>query len=306
MNLVTFNEKMAVVAGREGKERYEAACVAPLFDYTVVRDQVFGAINEELELARQEDRMIEDRDDGIRAMPIRLPFETFRMEMKVQNKATDGKPLSRYEAFVFADVGRVYFRINAANADRRVKEAVFCMEMGGRKVKVTGWRKHALGWIDLYDIDPGKVEMDAPGGQLYAQMLGGLVSFGHDAMSPNTHMASVEPATNGEPRSVQWLKARTHFTFISHGHPANKKGVAKGSRVPSDPDKELFRMAHNRRAHFKTLVHPRYRYARGRRIFVKATWVGPKEWRDEGGKQIYRILEPTDWQPGQPTKGNQL
>jgi hypothetical protein len=59
-----------------------------------------------------------------------------------------------------------------------------------------------------------------------------------------------------------------------------------------DSSAELTRMAHNRRAHQRTLRSERFRYARGKTIWVKATWVGPKEWKDAGGRQIYRILEP--------------
>jgi len=116
------------------------------------------------------------------------------------------------------------------------------------------------------------------------------LSFGLDCMEPNTHMATVHPAD--ERRSVEWVKARTHYTLITHGHPANRKEVQEGERVKGDATGELTRMAHNRRAHYKTLKHERFRFARGKRIFVKATWIGPKEWADEGGKQIYKILEP--------------
>jgi hypothetical protein len=119
-------------------------------------------------------------------------------------------------------------------------------------------------------------------------------AFLHDCMSPNIHVAEVRPAD--EHRSVEWVRARTHYTLITHGHPANRQEVKEGERVQADQQGELTRMAHNRRAHYKTLRHERFRFARGKRIFVKATWVGPKEWRDEGGKQIYRILEPVDAQ----------
>jgi hypothetical protein len=117
-----------------------------------------------------------------------------------------------------------------------------------------------------------------------------MAAFALDAMSPTAHIAQVLPAQPG--RSVQWTQQRTHYTLISHGHPANKPTVKLGQRVADDEQGELSRMAHNRRAHFRTLRHERYRFARGQRVFVRAAWIGPKEWRDEGGRQIYRILEP--------------
>jgi hypothetical protein len=90
---------------------------------------------------------------------------------------------------------------------------------------------------------------------------------------------------------VEWIKARTHYTLITHGHPANRKEVAEGERVAGDEKGELIRMAHSRREHWRTYKHERYRFARGQRQLIQATWVGPKEWQDEGGKQIYHILD---------------
>jgi len=121
-----------------------------------------------------------------------------------------------------------------------------------------------------------------------------VVAFNISANAPNNHIATVAPAQPH--RSVQWVQARTHYTLISHGHPANNRNVQQGSRVAVDQEAELQRMAHNRRAHQRTLRSERFRYARGKTIWVKATWVGAKEWQDAGGKQIYKILEPVDIQ----------
>ena len=124
-------------------------------------------------------------------------------------------------------------------------------------------------------------------------MLATFTSFIMDTMSPSTFLAEVSPS-NGEHRSVEWRKARTHYTLITHGHPANNSQLNNGHlpSVKSDKQGELIRMAHDRRAHKRTLRSSRFTYARGKTIDVRACWVGPKEWRDEGGKQIYRILEP--------------
>jgi hypothetical protein len=122
--------------------------------------------------------------------------------------------------------------------------------------------------------------------------LDSLAAFALDSMCPTAHVAMVKPDTPN--RSVEWTRQRTHYTLIYHGHPASRLKPQNGSvpTVRANPDEELTRMAHARRAHFKTLQHPRYRYKRGQRIFVRAAWVGPKEWRDDGSKQIYKILEP--------------
>src|SRR5262249_24958220 len=127
-------------------------------------------------------------------------------------------------------------------------------------------------------------------GNYFNGLLKSVAAFNISANSRNNHVAEVKPDQSN--RSVEWLKARTHYTLITHGHPANNPDISHGDKVYVDATKELQRMAHNRRAHQRTLRAARFRYARGKTIWVKATWVGPKEWRDEGGKQIYKILEP--------------
>jgi len=126
--------------------------------------------------------------------------------------------------------------------------------------------------------------------QLVNGAIDSLAGFALDSMSPIYHTAMVKPDQPG--RSVEWTQQRTHYVFIAHGHPANRPGLEHGAAVTVDRNGELKRMAHARRAHYKTLRHPRYRFARGKSVYVRATWVGPKEWREKGSKQIYRILEP--------------
>lgn len=126
-------------------------------------------------------------------------------------------------------------------------------------------------------------------------MLKSIAAFNAAAMAPTNHIAEVHPVGDG--RSVEWVKSRTHYTLITHGHPANKPEVKERERVTVNQDEELKRMCGNRRGHWRRYKHQRYTYARGQKRWVKATWCGPKEWMDEGGKQIYKILEPSEWKP---------
>lgn len=128
------------------------------------------------------------------------------------------------------------------------------------------------------------------GDQAITEVLTTLLAFLIDVTKPTNHIVLITP--NKPSKSVQWLKARTHYTLITHGHPANRKSVGEKQRVANDAQGELSRLAHNRRAHWRIYRHERYRFAKGDRRWVKAAWIGPKEWQDEGGKQIYRILEP--------------
>jgi len=287
MNLITFNEHFAAVTAAEGRTRFEKACVAPLFDYPVNRMHVQAAISD---LAKNSGM---DKE-GYAVW--HLPFAIFRAEFTLYNRPGED-PVVRYQAMIMADSARIYFRI----LNRDMKRHLFCLELlsDGHSFSVYQWVERDKKWsLRVGNISPHNLSDDDAYFELYRTLIGAVVAFGTDAMSPTLHMASVEPNEPG--RSVQWVKARTHYTFISHGHPANSTLVGHGARVSDDRHGELTRMAHSRRAHYKTLKHERFRFKRGQQIFVRATWCGPKEWKDAGGKQIYRILDPSDWKPGQP------
>jgi len=128
--------------------------------------------------------------------------------------------------------------------------------------------------------------------QLVSGAIGAIAAFLFDANMPTTHIATVRPNKQG--KSVEWTRARTHYTLIAHGHPANKKDVTEHARVAVNRDEEIKRMSHDRRGHWRTYRHARYIYARGSTRWVRQAWCGPKEWLDGGGKQIYRILDPVD------------
>jgi hypothetical protein len=109
-------------------------------------------------------------------------------------------------------------------------------------------------------------------------------------LRPGNFVARVE---NNKPgKSVVWAKAREHYTIIHRHHEANKKGIPRGALVVSDPNKQLVRIAHSRRAHERVLRSPRFhRDLDGniRKIKIAEQWVGPDEWKDTAG-QTYRII----------------
>jgi len=81
-----------------------------------------------------------------------------------------------------------------------------------------------------------------------------------------------------------------------------KKVEEKRSRLIVVPDRELDRVIrspsvgsdfiekapHRRRAHFRRLLSPRFRLKRGQRVFIKESWIGPKE-ATHGGEH-YEVL----------------
>jgi len=92
-------------------------------------------------------------------------------------------------------------------------------------------------------------------------------------------------------RKVSWRKRRDYYTVLDAAHKANDRKLKHGASV-SLSDKDIERCAHHRRAHWRTLKAEKWGASRGKRVFVRQTWVGPSEWRESN--QVYRItnLEP--------------
>ena len=112
-----------------------------------------------------------------------------------------------------------------------------------------------------------------------------LFSFFASLLNPHLHLATVRPDKQG--KSVEWMRQRTHFVFIHKSHQANRVGFSGKADVC---EKQIQRMAHSRRAHYRVLRHPKYKNKIGQKIHVRSCWVGPKEWQGNSG-QIYRIVE---------------
>lgn len=121
----------------------------------------------------------------------------------------------------------------------------------------------------------------------FMALYGTILLIAYNYLAPHSFMARVTPAKEG--KSVEWLRAREHYTVIHRNHAANSATVKEGATVSDHGN--LQRLAHSRRAHTKLLKHPRYRFKLGQRIFVRASWVGPKEWQDTAG-QTYTIVQP--------------
>lgn len=116
-----------------------------------------------------------------------------------------------------------------------------------------------------------------------------LMGLCYEYTTPSNFMAQVTP--RGAGKSVEWVQAREHYTVIHRHHEANQKGLKEGAVVKADPNKQLKRTAHTRRAHTRLLKAAKWTYMRGQRVKVRATWCGPKEWQDTAG-QTYKILIP--------------
>jgi hypothetical protein len=283
MNITTFNDIFeAPILSSYPRNLWDQWKNAPLFEHTM-------DIN----------KSIDDENEHLGEDLLPLPYPLFRANMTVNYRIPELKVV-QVDYFVRESEGKswqvFYYPRDAARdpayRGRIVMIGLMTASNTSKGIELMGQMFHPkLGkWMSDADYDKfeGVVDDRRRKNAMY-QVYCVLRTFSVDAMSDAVHTAQVSP--NKPSKSIEWVKARTHYTLIYHGHPANTKNLAEGSNVTVDRKEQLTRMAHNRRAHYKTLKHERFRYARGKRIFVKASWVGPKEWKDEGGHQIYKILE---------------
>jgi hypothetical protein len=103
-----------------------------------------------------------------------------------------------------------------------------------------------------------------------------------DIMNPSNVVMSVTPKQTG--RSVQWVKAHTHYCIINKQHATR---CQRDKRGPTDV--EIERGAHWRRAHMRRLMSDKFTHKKGQLVFVKHTWVGPTEWEGLDNK-VYKVV----------------
>lgn len=292
MNPVTFNDKFKdCVISTEGKVKWEREIKnAPLVYYQFSIDDVKD------KLTGFKEKM--DNDEA--AHP--FPFPVFRGEFHPRDPEEKGKSHLAYFSIIVVSnpeytEGRVYVKPSNLLNDKHIPVLAFPIVTNFTRGVISGYLKgkwKQLDRIERYTTlkDGTEVDTEDCSREIYECTLKSVFCFCSDAMVPSNHMVEVKPVRDEAKRSIEWQRARTHYTLITHGHPANNRNVQHGQSVPDDCKGEITRMAHNRRAHYRLLRSDRFRFAKGQRVFVRSTWVGPKEWKDEGGKQIYKILEP--------------
>jgi hypothetical protein len=289
MNPITFNDKFAAAIIKHPRKQLEPLFAgwqaAPLFDYETTWDKELSLL--------PHGRTLQDVEE------CQWPFAMFRLCLTERNVPDQdkvaGTPTQNWTSHFLArkqpdDTVDLLIWWRETGAQRGIMMHVYTIapdDGSEHKTAASLYVPRHGGWQLSYVVPD----------RLLATMAGSAIasfaSFLVDCSMPSTHLAEVRPCRGTH--SVSWQLARTHYTLISHGHPANKLQIAAGDplpRVPVNQADELKRQAHDRRGHWRTYKHARYRYARGSRRWVKQTWCGPKEWMDAGGKQIYKILEP--------------
>lgn len=111
------------------------------------------------------------------------------------------------------------------------------------------------------------------------------MSFAFMVNHPAHHAVSVRPSLMASVgRSVEWVKSKTHYIILD-----NSAARRLRNGKPVDESK-ITRAAHNRRAHWRRLTSDRFTKAKGRKLWVRSAWIGPKEWEGTDRK-IYKLLE---------------
>jgi hypothetical protein len=290
MNPITFNDKFAVAIAKHPRglrEQIKGWESAPLFDYETNWDKEQSLLHEPTSL--------EDLEQ------LQWPFPMFRLAM-VERAVPDNE---RVDGTLTKDYGSHY--LASKHSDSTVDLLIWWRnprEKNKYAIMMHVFTYHAQDGhhtsASLYVPQHGGWELPVTMPRdcistMAGSAIASFASFLLDCSQPSTHIAEVRPCRGN--RKVGWQKARTHYTLISHGHPANKLRIAEGDplpRVPVNQADEIKRMSGNRRGHWRTYRHARFTYARGARRWVKQTWCGPKEWMDAGGRQIYKILEPVE------------
>lgn len=133
-------------------------------------------------------------------------------------------------------------------------------------------------------VMPGPAQT-SPQPFIFLALYNSLLVLCYEYLAPHNFRARVTPSAEG--KSVEWVRAREHYTVIHRHHSANNAAVKEGQVVTDS--KASTRLAHSRRAHTRLLTAAKWKFKRGQRVFVRASWVGPKEWKDTAG-QTYQIL----------------
>jgi len=223
---------------------------------------------------------------GVAIFP--TPFPCFRYWIKAGNHTVWAGCVDRHDA----GLGIVCVITDAAKAKVVLKVFVHPPRIPGK----TSWNCRMFRFDDGKEITTGKhgrghlpPDMQKKIDRTVIVCITVLHLMCRDYLRPSNFVARVSPEDRPG-KSVEWVQAREHYTIIHRTHAANSKNVAQGEVVEQNEEKHILRVAHTRRAHERVLRSEKFKYMRGQTIQIKATWVGPPEWKNTAG-QIYRIVE---------------
>ena len=253
---------------KDGEKRSHLAARIPLLTHSVTKEETDEALREAKVLFGtgmvppfQSFRFDIWCQDALRCNYYGI-CDVFEKEARVLFKLRFDKQPEPYQTFYFS-IMNLAEDGQGISFDTRVYEEKTGRELGDSEIKREG-KQHLSIWIHAV-----------------------ITTLIYDYTSPQNFQVRVSPATKG--KSVEWTRAREHFTIVNRRHAANNAEVKVGAVVHESTEKQLKRCAHSRRAHIRIFKSDRYKAMKGKQIIIKAMWVGPKEWQDAAG-QIYKII----------------
>lgn len=218
--------------------------------------------------------------EGVVTNPDYLPFRMLRIYIK-QNSEADSQVAGAVaiKMWVWHEEGCLHGRLAGVGFNKGVLVAFST----SKKAEMSVVLRNPKGvWCSYQELSP---DMRSRVVHFAGYAISSFLCFVREAHSVSNFISSVSPDKKG--KSVEWVKARTHYVILHKAHPANSKEVSAGSAVSRNTE-SIKRQAHTRRAHARVLRSPRFRNKLGLTIHVKATWVGPSEWKENGS--IYRMV----------------
>lgn len=278
MNTTTFNEGLLVPNDLVILES-DGVTMTQLIPASILTSPIF--VWDDFE----DDKLVSlpDNDDVIRRIqsePNLLPFKTMRLYVRA-NLSDSADGTKGFKVWMHHDGGTLQMRIVMQGPLKiDVVWGIFT-EPQGENLGLFFRSEGKI--INVQDLQPqyAKAVQD----QALA-IFTSVCWFIREVTSPANFTASVSPSKQG--KSVEWVKSRSHYVILHRGHPANRKEVGHGTNI-KDCAKAIVRQAHSRRAHARVLRSPRFKNKVGQIIYVKASWVGPEEWKQSGS--IYRVIQ---------------
>lgn len=221
--------------------------------------------------------------------PNTLPFPEMRLELAPNS--SDGKTVKVFKFWIHHRAGKLHMLIQPIYIESSipfgflVKTTELIGESGAEGMNI---------YTAVFQGEEATLTKDIPDRRLREIALAdihGLMSslalFWERVSFGSEFIASVRPDKQG--KSVEWMKARTHYVLLHRSHPANKNDIISGAVVSEDKE-YIKRQAHSRRAHFRILRSAKFKNKIGQKIRIRSCWVGPKEWKQ--ASSIYQ-LQPT-------------
>jgi len=215
-----------------------------------------------------------------------LPFETVRIMDTIPSTGGD----ARFN-WIFHSTNIETFGVQFQSVEDKIGAACVSFPTQVLANRVALREEKIAGFHSMFLL--GKIMKEIPGEEAYGKekmcdimyaILTHLLDFVDLVNCPRNFITRVSPAQPG--RSVEWVERKSHYIVLSAEH---NKQILRGGRA--DYSGTITRAMHNRRAHFRRLTAERFKAKRGLTVWVKASWVGPKEWQDRASGNQYKVLD---------------